>query len=330
MLDSRIIFGTQKRRESPRTPSKHDAGRDFFPLDFEQYDIRQPAAPSVTDDLRNGTEYPAKVITPPVVSSTFDGSLEAPVTADDSNSSKPTVSPSTSAGSTPKLATYSILPSSSTHNTLRGCASLPNLYFAQVASVMEPVSFKSAMQIPPVATDLQGPLLPPQQQDEYPLINAQTQNLSSVNQINNKGDSASPPKKSDTSPPPNVAVPPSASVPSFLLPSTLSQAVVSAITQSSVKAANPVQPTSFPAVPYKFKVLIQCLKSHRSKGRLRPLRSPIALEIHHNGITYRQAGVLKFRQYVALAEKAGIIELGGSGLTAWIALKAPWYDVPLS
>jgi len=51
----------------------------------------------------------------------------------------------------------------------------------------------------------------------------------------------------------------------------------------------------------------------------------IGLEIARNGTTYRQAGVLRFREYVTMAEKAGIVELGGSEGTAWIALLEPWY-----
>jgi hypothetical protein len=101
-----------------------------------------------------------------------------------------------------------------------------------------------------------------------------------------------------------------------------------AAAQSSVKAANPPQLPLPPAVPDKFKILFQCLKTHRSKGTLRPLRGVIALEIAHSGTTYQQAGVLKFRDYTAMAEKAGIVELGGLEGGAWIALREPWYNPP--
>jgi hypothetical protein len=101
-----------------------------------------------------------------------------------------------------------------------------------------------------------------------------------------------------------------------------------AAAQSSVKAANPLQLPPPPAVLEKFKTLVQCLKTLRSKGTLRPLRGVIALEIGHSGTTYRQAGVLKFREYAAMAEKVGIIELGGSEGRAWIALREPWYNPP--
>jgi hypothetical protein len=54
------------------------------------------------------------------------------------------------------------------------------------------------------------------------------------------------------------------------------------------------------------------------------------MEIACNGNTYRQAGVWRFSQYVAMAADAGIVELGGTGLVAWIALKEPWYNASLS
>ena len=80
-------------------------------------------------------------------------------------------------------------------------------------------------------------------------------------------------------------------------------------------------------VPDKFKILIRCLKSHRSRGNLYPLRRKISSEISQSGTTYLLAGVSTFGEYAMMAEKAGIVELGGSGSNAWIALKAPWYNV---
>ena len=78
-----------------------------------------------------------------------------------------------------------------------------------------------------------------------------------------------------------------------------------AAAQSSVKTNNPAQPPPTPrprppppppppAVPDKFKILVLRLKSHSSKGIIRPLRSQIAVEITRNGTTYRQAGSRSF------------------------------------
>ena len=114
--------------------------------------------------------------------------------------------------------------------------------------------------------------------------------------------------------------------PTLIPPSTLSTAIVSATSQIS---ADPRQPTSI-TDPMKFKILIQCLKLHRSTGICRPLRSKIGLEINQNGTTYRKAGVLKFSEYIEMAKTAGIVDLGGVGGAAWVALREPWYNAPIS
>ncbi|KAG5645015.1 hypothetical protein DXG03_007292 [Asterophora parasitica] len=80
-------------------------------------------------------------------------------------------------------------------------------------------------------------------------------------------------------------------------------------------------------VPPLFKFLVQRLEFHRSKGFPRPFRSGIAVELSTQDNTlYRRAGVERFGQYVALAEKAGIVELGGKEGGAWIALCPEWHN----
>ena len=152
-----------------------------------------------------------------------------------------------------------------------------------------------------------------------------TQRLSSVDGIAvNDNHPGSPLAQS---PAPNITARATAPTPSPIPPSTLSSATVSAISQIS---ANLRQTTSSIAVPEKFKILIRCLKSHRSRGNLSPLRCKISAEIAQNSMTYRLAGVSTFDEYVMMAEKAGIVELGGSESTAWIILKAPWYNARFS
>ena len=130
------------------------------------------------------------------------------------------------------------------------------------------------------------------------------------------------------SPPVNVTAKATAPTSSLMPPSSsLSSVTASPITQIS---ENPPQPRPFPVVPDKFKTLVQCLKSHRSRGNLTPLRSKIGLEINQNGATYRLAGVLKFSEYMKMAKKAGIVVLGGFDGAAWVALRAPWYNASIS
>jgi len=81
-------------------------------------------------------------------------------------------------------------------------------------------------------------------------------------------------------------------------------------------------------VPPLFVPLVERLEHHRLKGFLRPLRSSVGFELatqYQN--VYRRAGVERFGAYVALAEKAGIVELGGTDGGAWIGLRPEWYDV---
>jgi hypothetical protein len=85
-------------------------------------------------------------------------------------------------------------------------------------------------------------------------------------------------------------------------------------------------PPPAPMVPPIFKILVETLKINKSKGILRPLRSNIAIAISKNGRTYKEAGVDRFSQYASLAERGGIIELGGREGDAWISLKSKYQN----
>lgn len=67
------------------------------------------------------------------------------------------------------------------------------------------------------------------------------------------------------------------------------------------------------------------LEKMQLTGNVRPLRSLVGCELKRPD--YAQAGVQAFSPYVALAEKLGIVELGGIGGKAWIGLQANWKDV---
>ncbi|KAG6831479.1 hypothetical protein H0H87_005046 [Tephrocybe sp. NHM501043] len=92
----------------------------------------------------------------------------------------------------------------------------------------------------------------------------------------------------------------------------------------------PVQQNPPKVVPPIFALLVQRLEFHRSRGFSRPFRSNIAVELATTDNTlYKRAGSERFGQYVALAEKAGIIELGGKEGGAWIALRSEWYNAKI-
>lgn len=76
----------------------------------------------------------------------------------------------------------------------------------------------------------------------------------------------------------------------------------------------------------KFKPLIHLLLAARAEGVARPTRSITAVAlVQLDKLVYQRAGVSKFREYTALAEQAGIIELGGLMGDAWIALHPNWF-----
>lgn len=73
--------------------------------------------------------------------------------------------------------------------------------------------------------------------------------------------------------------------------------------------------------PSKFLPLINRLLLARSKGEMKSLRSTIAVElVQHDKSVYMRAGVSRFAQYTALAERASLIRLGGREGDAWITL----------
>jgi hypothetical protein len=278
--------------EIPRIPSKHDVKHDSLPPYLE----RQLAASSMA--LNNGPEAPARVVHSPVASfHTYpNGSIHTPLAT-------------TSCSSESNFSSRTTLTQTCPSQALQNSRLMETSCRLDVLCENPPLIHEPS---------------PLSHQQSSPSPMYATQRLSSVDRM--AVDDNHPGSRLAQSPPANVTAKVTAPAPSLIPPpsSTLSSATVSATPQTP---ANPFQPhpsISFLVVPDQFKILVQCLNLHRSKGRLRPLRSNVALEVACNGTTYRQAGVLKFSQYVAMAEKAGIVETGGSEAAAWICLKAPW------
>ena len=280
--------------EIPRTPSRHDAKHDSLPPYLE----RQLATSSMS--LNNGSGTPARVVHSPVGSChTYpNGSMRTPLATTACSSESNLSSRITLTDTRPSQALQKsrLMETSSRPDLL--CKNLPLIHESSLVS---------------------------HQQGSPSPINT-TQRLSSVDQM--AVDDNHPCSPLAQSPAANVTAKVTAPTPTLIPPSsTLNGATVSAITQIP---ENPLQPPPFPVAPDIFKILIQSLKSHKSNGTFRPLRSKIALEVACNGTTYRQAGVSTFGQYVTMAEKAGIVVLGGTGGTAWVALTVPWYNTPIS
>ncbi|KAF8201503.1 hypothetical protein BJ912DRAFT_503746 [Pholiota molesta] len=102
--------------------------------------------------------------------------------------------------------------------------------------------------------------------------------------------------------------------------------------QNTVDKPSPIIPSaaasSSKPVPPIFKILVDTLKTDKSKDNPRFLSAWVAETIHKNGFTYENTGVSMFSQYIALAEKQGIVELGTHQNEAWICLKPEYRDPP--
>ncbi|KAJ7597844.1 NYN domain-containing protein [Mycena floridula] len=83
-----------------------------------------------------------------------------------------------------------------------------------------------------------------------------------------------------------------------------------------------IQPVSKP-VPQYFLTLVKVLEDYKAKGVQRPLRGTVAMLSSIQAL-YKQAGLTKFKEFSALAEKAGIVTMGGLEGEAWISLSPNW------
>jgi len=93
-----------------------------------------------------------------------------------------------------------------------------------------------------------------------------------------------------------------------------------------------IPPTTDPkhkplCVPPALWPLVEILRSYRMKGNFIPLRTLIAVDLSKKPVVYKNAGVTKFSQYVGLALKEGLVEIGGANGTEWIRLVPKWHDV---
>ncbi|EDR10914.1 uncharacterized protein LACBIDRAFT_315902 [Laccaria bicolor S238N-H82] len=113
------------------------------------------------------------------------------------------------------------------------------------------------------------------------------------------------------------------------LPDFLRPASVASSTTAVVPVTVPPPKTEgwqVKIVPPQFRTLVNTLELHRSKGFPRPFRSGIAFELaQKDHMVYKKAGVERFGQYATLAEKEGIVALGGKEGGAWIGLRPEWY-----
>jgi len=102
---------------------------------------------------------------------------------------------------------------------------------------------------------------------------------------------------------------------------TSSSTIVSPLRAPPISTHSPVvSNTRRSIVPAAFQPLVQTLEHRRNVySDTRPLRSVVGQNLSQ--ALYKSAGVESFKEYVLLAEKEGIVELGGVNGHAWISLK---------
>ncbi|KAK0553785.1 hypothetical protein OC861_000817 [Tilletia horrida] len=94
----------------------------------------------------------------------------------------------------------------------------------------------------------------------------------------------------------------------------------------SSQAAAQSKPT-----PEVFKPLVDLLKQMRDSGVTRPLRSGVAAQLKQiDKDLYERAGASRWAEYAAVAEAAGIITLGGTGVSGheWVSLAGAEDEAP--
>ena len=80
-------------------------------------------------------------------------------------------------------------------------------------------------------------------------------------------------------------------------------------------------------LPPEFTLLVNILKEEQRKGIVRASRSTISTTlVQKDKLLYKRAGVTRFGEYTALAERVGIVRLGGREGGAWISLHPDWQD----
>ncbi|KAF5358175.1 hypothetical protein D9756_001857 [Leucocoprinus leucothites] len=90
--------------------------------------------------------------------------------------------------------------------------------------------------------------------------------------------------------------------------------------EPNLPARPPSLPISKPSVPKMFIPLVNLLREHLAKGSPCPSREDLARVLDQRSGVYSMAGVEKFGQYIALAEKYRIVTQGRPG----VALRYEW------
>ncbi|KAK0526348.1 hypothetical protein OC842_005218 [Tilletia horrida] len=111
-------------------------------------------------------------------------------------------------------------------------------------------------------------------------------------------------------------------------PSRTSAKLAADPSNSTPRKAGPTQSSAPPGpnnkpIPDVFKPLVDLLEQMRKQGQTRPLRSGVAAQLKQiDKDLYERAGASRWAEYAAVAEAAGIITLGSTGVSGheWVSL----------
>ena len=82
-----------------------------------------------------------------------------------------------------------------------------------------------------------------------------------------------------------------------------------------------------PSAPGFFDLLVEVLEKFRISGEPQPRRSKVGNELtNRNPVLYHRAGCGSFKEYIELAAKEGIVDVGGDKGLAWVSLKPDYRD----
>ncbi|KAJ7597845.1 NYN domain-containing protein [Mycena floridula] len=109
--------------------------------------------------------------------------------------------------------------------------------------------------------------------------------------------------------------------------SILPQLSHSVVNPQASTSALPPQSQVIKSLPQCFLPLVTLLQDLKNKGVRQPHRGTVAVMLGDQRVIqalYKQANVQSFREYSLLAEKAGIVVMGGEQGGAWISLSESW------
>ena len=96
-------------------------------------------------------------------------------------------------------------------------------------------------------------------------------------------------------------------------------------TPTSPSPSGSFQSSDYHPIRLAFLPLLNVFLSHKKEGRYRLLRSQIGANlVKENDKVYQNAGVKSFKEYMSMAEKEGLVTLGGLDGHAWVSFKPSW------